>query len=104
MSGHGTLMPVVSRRDVLRGLAGGGAAVLASRARRATAATEWEQAVAAAKKEADKAVAAAQKAVDAAAKKLEKATAAADKGRAKINAQLAALEPVKTPAGEAAPV
>lgn len=52
-----------------------------------------EKALAAAKKEADKAVATAQKAVDAAAKKLEKATAAADKGRAKINAQLAALEP-----------
>ena len=63
-----------------------------------------EKALAAAKKEADKAVAAAQKAVDAAAKKLEKATAAADKGRAKINAQLAALEPVKTPAGETATV
>ncbi len=63
-----------------------------------------EKALAAAKKESDKAVAAAQKAVDAAAKKLEKATAAADKGRAKINAQLAALEPAKTPAGETAPV
>lgn len=52
-----------------------------------------EKALAVAKKEADKAVAAAQKIVDAAAKKLEKATAAADKGRAKINGQLAALEP-----------
>lgn len=52
-----------------------------------------EKALATAKKEADKAVAAAQKAVDAAGKKLEKATAAADKGRAKIAAQLAALEP-----------
>lgn len=52
-----------------------------------------EKALAAAKKEADKAVAAAQKIVDAAAKKLEKATVAADKGRAKIAAQLAALEP-----------
>lgn len=54
-------------------------------------------------KAAEKALAAAQKAVDAAAKKLEKATAAADKGRAKINAQLAALEPAKIPAGETAP-
>ena len=53
-----------------------------------------EKALAAAKKEADKAIAAAQKAVDAAGKKLEKATAAADKGRAKINAQLTALEPM----------
>ena len=53
------------------------------------------KALAAAKKEADKAVAAAQKVVDAAAKKLEKATAAADKGRAKIAAQLAALEPAE---------
>ena len=52
-----------------------------------------EKALAAAKKEADKSIAAAQKAVDAAGKKLEKATAAADKGRAKIAAQLAALEP-----------
>ncbi len=52
-----------------------------------------EKTLAAAKKEADKAIAAAQKAVDAAAKKLETATAAADKGRAKIDAQLAALEP-----------
>ena len=43
------------------------------------------------------AVAAAQKLVDAAAKKLEKATAAADKGRAKIAAQLAALEPAEAP-------
>lgn len=57
-----------------------------------------EKALVAAKKEADKAVAAAQKIVDAAAKKLEKATAAADKGRAKINAQLAALEPAAEPA------
>lgn len=57
-----------------------------------------EKALAVAKKEADKAVAAAQKIVDAAAKKLEKATAAADKGRAKIAAQLAALEPAAEPA------
>lgn len=57
-----------------------------------------EKALAAAKKEADKAVAAAQKIVDAAAKKLEKATAAADKGRAKINAQLAALYSSAEPA------
>ena len=53
-----------------------------------------EKALAAAKKEADKVIAAAQKSVDATGKKLEKATAAADKGRAKIAAQLAALEPV----------
>lgn len=52
-----------------------------------------EKALVAAKKEADKAVAAAQKLVDAAAKKLEKATAAADKGRAKIEAKLAELNP-----------
>ena len=52
-----------------------------------------EKALAAAKKEADKAIAVAQKAVYAAGKKLEKATAAADKGRAKIAAQLVALEP-----------
>ncbi|PTT35454.1 hypothetical protein DBR23_23395 [Acidovorax sp. HMWF018] len=57
-----------------------------------------EKTLAVAKKEAEKAVAVAQKAVDAAAKKLEKATAAADKGRAKINAQLAALEPAAEPA------
>ena len=57
-----------------------------------------EKALAVAKKEADKAVAAAQKIVDAATKKLEKATAAADKGRAKIAAQLAALEPAAEPA------
>ena len=57
-----------------------------------------EKALTAAKKEADKVVGAAQKAVDAAAKKLEKATAAADKGRAKIDAQLAALEPAAEPA------
>ena len=53
-----------------------------------------EKALAAIHKESSKAVAVAQKAVDAAGKKLEKATAAADKGRAKIAAQLAALEPV----------
>lgn len=57
-----------------------------------------EKALAAAKKEADKVVGAAQKAVDAAAKKLEKATVAADKGRAKIDAQLGALEPAAAPA------
>ena len=57
-----------------------------------------EKALAAAKKEADKAIAVAQKAVDAAGKKLEKATAAADKGRAKIGAQLDALEPAAAPA------
>lgn len=54
-----------------------------------------EKALADAKKAADKATAAAQKAVDAAAKKLGKATASADKGRAKIAAELATLEPVK---------
>ena len=53
-----------------------------------------EKALSAAKKEADKAVAAAQKLADAADKKLLKASIAADKGRAKIGAQLAALEPV----------
>ena len=51
MSGHEAMMRAVSRRDVLRGLAGGGAAALATRVGRAAAATEWEQAVAAAKKE-----------------------------------------------------
>jgi iron(III) transport system substrate-binding protein len=45
------MMRPVSRRDVLRSLAGGGAAALAGRAGWATAATEWEQVVAAAKKE-----------------------------------------------------
>ena len=54
---------------------------------------EAEGALAAAKKTADKAVAAAQKAVDAAKAKADKAAAAAAKGEAKINAQLAALEP-----------
>lgn len=52
-----------------------------------------EKTVAAAKKEADKTIAAAQKVANSAAKKLDKATAAADKGRAKIEAKLAALEP-----------
>lgn len=55
-----------------------------------------DKALAEAKKAADKAVAAAQKVVDGATKKLEKATAAADKGRAKVAAELASLEPVKT--------
>ena len=52
-----------------------------------------EKGLAAAQKEANKAIAAAQKVVDAAAKKLGKATAAADKGRAKIDAKIAALTP-----------
>ncbi len=52
-----------------------------------------EKTVAAVKKEADKAVAAAQKIADSAVRKLDKATAAANKGRAKIEAKLAALEP-----------
>ena len=52
-----------------------------------------EKALAQAKKEADKAVATAQKTVDGATTKLEKATLAADKARAKLAAQLAALEP-----------
>lgn len=48
-----------------------------------------------AKKEADKAVAAAQKAYDASLNKRAKAEAVAIKGREKVAAQLAALEPVK---------
>ena len=51
-----------------------------------------------AKKAADKAVTAAQKLVDAAQKKLDKANAAAAKGLAKIDEQIAALEPA--PAAE----
>lgn len=52
-----------------------------------------EKALAAAKWRADKIVTDAQKVLNTAAKKLEKASAAADKGRAKLNAQLAALSP-----------
>lgn len=60
-----------------------------------------EKALAQAKKEADKAVAAAQKAVDGATTKLEKATLTADKVRAKLNTQLAALEPQPQPQPQA---
>ncbi len=59
-----------------------------------------EKALATAKKEADKAIAAAQKAVDGATTKLEKATLAADKVRAKLNTQLATLEPQPQPQAE----
>lgn len=52
-----------------------------------------DKALAEAKKTAEKAVAAAQKAVDVANTKLTKATAAHDKGKAKLDAQLAALQP-----------
>ena len=48
--GSSLVSPAVSRRDLLRGLAGG-AATVASPAWAALAATEWEQVVAAAKKE-----------------------------------------------------
>lgn len=61
------------------------------------AAKEAEKALALAKKEADKAVAAAQKTAAAAAAKLQKAKDAADKGRAKLEAKLAELEPAAAP-------
>lgn len=60
-----------------------------------------EKTLADAKKQAEKTLAADQKAVDAAVKKAEKAAAARDKGLAKIDGELAKLEPVKTETTEA---